>query len=136
GYEMKQIEDIPVTSRELPQRDIVDYTEASRYIDTIPDLNLQQLLRAKMEDELSLLTQRQLPQSRAKEYTIAKVRATELGYSVKEIGTGSALGKFIANNVAIGYEQRVGKYTVKHYEVNDTLDTAIKTYFSMKRMLA
>ena len=32
--------------------------------------------------------------------------------------------------------ERVGKYEVKHYQVNDALDTAIKTYFGMKHSLA
>ncbi|MGL6342721.1 MAG: KilA-N domain-containing protein [Waterburya sp.] len=100
------------------------------------DKNIKQLIRDKLEDELSISNLRSLMPQKPKEYTIAKVRATELGYSIKEIGNGSALGKFVARNVSIAYEQRIGKYSVKHYEVNDSLDTAIKTYFGMKQMIA
>ncbi|MGL5077528.1 MAG: hypothetical protein ACRDBG_17110 [Waterburya sp.] len=139
GYEVKSSAIVEDTKpgNALPKRDVVEYFEVIKGLPSIEDLNLRQLLRALAEDELTMLTQKQLPSTQPmKQYTIAKVRATELGYSVKEIGNGSALGKFLANNVPVAYEQRVGKYNVKHYEVNDTLDTAIKTYFGMKRMLA
>ena len=35
----------------------------------------------------------------------------------------------------VNSDERVGKYNVKHYEVNDQLDTAIKTYFGLKHAL-
>lgn len=60
----------------------------------------------------------------------------ELAYSTADIGNGSALGKFVAKAIAPAFIERVGKYEVKHYQVNDALDTAIKTYFGMKHSLA
>jgi hypothetical protein len=63
------------------------------------------------------------------------VRARELGYTNKEIGNGSALGKFVAKSVPIAFIERIGNYQVKHYEVNDLLDTAIKTFFGLRHAL-
>jgi phage anti-repressor protein len=105
--------------------------EALKFLGFENDLNLKQLIRDKMEDELSTSLGKSKALVKAPEYTIVKVRATELGYSTGDIGNGSALGKFVAKLVPVSYEQRVGKYSVKHYLVSDQLDTAIKSYFGM-----
>ena len=123
-----------------PKRDSVDFTEVHKYLSTINDLSIADLLRDKLEEDLYFSLGRQNPKAIAaakpKEYTIGKVRARELGYSDKQIGNGSALGRFLAKNVPVAYIQRVGKYDVKHYEGADTLDTAIKSYFGMKALVA
>jgi hypothetical protein len=55
-----------------------------------------------------------------------------LGYSVAQIGNGSALGKYLARHVDVAFAEEVGKYLVNHYLVNDRLDTAIHNYFGSK----
>jgi len=119
----------------LPQRDAVAYIEAAKTVETVTNLTLRELLRDELIDELSVKRGIKQLAAAPKEYTIAKVRARELGYSTAEIGNGSALGRFVAKLVPIAFEERVGKYNVKHYEVNDQLDTAIKSYFGMKHAL-
>jgi hypothetical protein len=122
-----------------PVRQLAAPTTAKEYFELLVnlgfegDLNMKQLIRDKAEDELSTSLGKALPSAKQPEYTIGKVRATELGYSIKEIGNGSALGKYLAKNVPIAYEQRVGKYAVNHYLVGDVLDTAIRTYFGTRR---
>ncbi|NEO88435.1 MAG: hypothetical protein F6J87_30040 [Spirulina sp. SIO3F2] len=63
-------------------------------------------------------TKKALPPSehRKKEYTIVKVRARELGYSVAQIDSGSALGIYVARKVNHAFFKRVGDFKVKHYE--------------------
>lgn len=119
-----------------PVRDVIEYVEAHKYIAGISDLSIRDLLRDQLEDELSTRRGKAIASAKPIEYTIGKVRATELGYTLQQIGNGSALGKFLAKNVPIAYAQRVGKYEVNHYEVNDVLDTAIHSYFGMKASLA
>ena len=70
-----------------------------------------------------------MPSEPKQEITIAKVRAKELGYSEKQIGSGSALGTFVGKKVKHLFKERIGVYDVKHYEVNDELDSAIHAYF-------
>ena len=136
GYQVSSSAVVPEPPKSLPQRSVIDYVEANKHIETVNNKTLQQLLRDELIDELSVKRgQRALPEP-IKQFTIAKVRAKELGYSSKEIGNGSALGKFIARNVPVAFVERVGRYDVKHYEVDDRLDTAIKTFFGMRRAIA
>lgn len=124
------------TQPRLPQRDAIAYIEAAKEVETINNLSLQQLLRDELIDELSAKRGQKQLAGDPVQYTIVKVRARELGYSTADIGNGSALGKFVAKAIAPAFIERVGKYEVKHYQVNDALDTAIKTYFGMKHSLA
>ena len=124
------------THPRLPQRDAIAYIEAAKEVETINNLSLQQLLRDELIDELSAKRGQKQLAGDPVQYTIVKVRARELGYSTADIGNGSALGKFVAKAIAPAFIERVGKYEVKHYQVNDVLDTAIKTYFGMKHSLA
>lgn len=124
------------THPRLPQRDAIAYIEAAKEVETINNLSLQQLLRDELIDELSAKRGQKQLAGDPVQYTIVKVRARELGYSTADIGNGSALGKFVAKAIAPAFIERVGKYEVKHYQVNDALDTAIKTYFGMKHSLA
>lgn len=119
----------------LPVRDATELSLTAERIETINNLTLRQLLRDELIDELSIKRGIKQLAPVKNEYTIVKVRAKELGYSLIDIGNGSALGKFVAKLVPIAFDERVGKYSVKHYLVNDQLDTAIKSYFGMKHAL-
>jgi len=130
GYALPKVQ-----MQQLPQRDAIAYIEAATNVEMVNNLTLQELLRNELIDELSVKRGIRQLGAASKEYTIVKVRAHELGYSTEEVGNGSALGRFVAKLVPIAFEERVGKYTVKHYEVNDELDTAIKTYFGMKHAM-
>ena len=134
----KQIikESHPQSTYQLPQRDAIAYIEAAKEVETINNLTLQQLLRDELVDELSVKRGQKRLAGAPTQYTIVKVRARELGYSTADIGNGSALGKFVAKIVQPAFIERVGKYEVKHYQINDVLDTAIKTYFGMKHSLS
>ena len=96
----------------------------------------EEVLPSIRKDELSAKRGQKQLAGDPVQYTIVKVRARELRYSTADIGNGSALGKFVAKAIAPAFIERVGKYEVKHYQVNDVLDTAIKTYFGMKHSLA
>ena len=134
------VEPEPTPVKELPQTRAVEYMALMQWLGFEDDMTMKQLIRDKAEEELYQATGRvkptALPEPKHKEFTIVKVRARELGYSDKEIGDGSMLGKFVVKHIKPAYEQRVGKYSVKHYEVNDELDTCIKTYFGLKRAIA
>jgi prophage antirepressor-like protein len=127
----------PEPVRQLPPvRDAVEYIAASEKLEKVNNLTLRELLRDELIDELSVKRGIKQLAAAPKEYTTVKVRARELGYSTTEIGNGTALGKFVSKLVLTAFSERVGKYAVKHYEVNDQLDTAIKSYFGMKRAMA
>jgi hypothetical protein len=126
----------PEPIRQLPQRDATELSLTAVRIETVNNMTLRQLLRDELIDELSVKRGIKQLAAAPKEYTTVKVRARELGYSTTEIGNGTALGKFVSKLVPTAFSERVGKYAVKHYEVNDQLDTAIKSYFGMKRAMA
>jgi hypothetical protein len=122
--------------RQLPVHTAVEYSNASQYIDQVNNKTLQELLRNQLIDELSVLQGQSNALAAAKpSYTIAKVRARELGYTTIEIGHGGDLGKWLVKSVPVSFRERVGKYEVNHFEVNSQLDTAIHTFFSLKKTL-
>ncbi len=117
----------------LPQRDTIDYVQAAAIIPSL-QVNglLKQLLEDSLTDDLELMRNQKALTSGSKEkrqFTIAKVRAKELGYSVDRIGSGSQLGRFIAQQLKPAMTERVGKYMVNHYEVTPQLDEIIHAYF-------
>jgi hypothetical protein len=67
----------------------------------------------------------------ATQQVIVTVRAHELGYSAKEIGSGSALGRFVKQQGCLPTGQtKHGKYDVNVYDLTPDLDQAICLYFS------
>jgi hypothetical protein len=131
GYEVTSTAVSKPEPRRLPPvRDAAEYLDVIKALPTITDLNLQSLLRDMVEDEMSLIRgKKALTHAKANEYTIVKVRATELGYSLRDIGGGSSLGSYVAKRVDSAYSRRVGDFQVKHYLVTDELDDAIHSYF-------
>jgi prophage antirepressor-like protein len=115
----------------LPPRDTIDYVEAAATLESMPDSTLKALLRDSMVDELCLRRSGNLALSATpqKQYTIVKVRAKQLGYSLKEIGNGATLGRYIHQRIPVAYQEMVGRYPVYHYEITPELDTAIHTFF-------
>jgi KilA-N domain len=118
--------------RELPQRDAIDYINASATLATLPDSRLKRLLDARLVAELSIdiVNQQQIaPVEEVKNYTTATVRAAQLGYSAKQIGNGSSLGTFVHQEIDSPFKDWQGQFKVYHYEVSDSLDTRIHAYF-------
>jgi hypothetical protein len=131
GYEVTSTAVSKPEPRRLPPvRDAVEYLDALERLPNVTDLNLQSLLRDMLEDEMSLIRgKKALTPAKANEFTIVKVRATELGYSLRDISGGSSLGSYVAKRVDSAYSRRVGDFQVKHYLVTDELDDAIHSYF-------
>lgn len=117
--------------RQLPQRDMVEYIDAAEKLRNLPDGILKALLADGLADEIALKRNNALPPAK-KDYTIVKVRARMLGYSEKEIGDGSRLGRFIHQQIEPAFQEMIGRYPVYHYEVTPELDTAIHTYFGAR----
>jgi KilA-N domain len=118
--------------RQLPQRDAIEYIQASATLSALPDSRLKRLLDARLVAELSIdiVNQKQLAaQEEVKNYTTATVRAAQLGYSAKQIGNGSSLGKFVKAAIDPDFDDWQGQYKVNHYEVCEILDTRIHAYF-------
>jgi hypothetical protein len=90
---------------------------------------LKQLLEDSLTDDLELMRNHKALPGAKRQFTIAKVRAKELGYSVDRIGNGSQLGRFIAQQLKPAMTERVGKFMVNHYEVTPQLDEIIHAYF-------
>jgi len=93
---------------------------------------LKLLLRDSLVDELELRRNQKALPAPKKQYTIVKVRAKELGYTLAQIGNGAGLGRFIRQRIDPVTHDRVGLHKVYHYEVNDALDDAIHEYFHSK----
>ncbi|MGL5078495.1 MAG: hypothetical protein ACRDBG_22075 [Waterburya sp.] len=123
GYQMTKVEE--TKPRELPTYTVQENIDYAVKLETLPKGYIQELLRDMLVAELS---QKKL-QAAKPEYTTVKVRAKELGFSVAQIGTGSQLGKWVKSHLEPAFVERVGKYEVKHYEVNGRLDDVIDSYF-------
>lgn len=123
----KVVPEIPA----IAPRDTVEYIEAAAKLECFQESTLKQLLQDCLVDELELRrNQKALPGGvEKKRYTIVKVRAKQLGYTTKDIGGGSALGRFVHARIKPAYQEMVGRYPVYHYEINSELDTAIHTFF-------
>ena len=117
-------------TRQLPQRDTIDYIEAAKAIPTLAvNPLLKQLLEDSLTDELELMRNRKLLGDGKAEYTIAKERAKELGYTLKQIGSGSALGIHVAKHLKPDCKKRIGEWEVNHYRITSQLDEVIHAYF-------
>lgn len=125
---------VPEKPQALPQRDIVEYVQAAKSLESLPDSILKTLLKDAFVDEMELqrTNTRALPPGDRKQYTIAKVRAKQLGYSDTDIKNGTGLGRFVHSQVKPEFQEMVGRYPVYHYEITPELDTAIHTYFGAK----
>jgi hypothetical protein len=116
----------PTPQRQLaPQRDIIDYINAAQSIGLTHDPIIKSLLSQRMAEELGGKKQAET------ELVVLTVRAGQLGFSQKDIGTGSALGKFVLKQglEPTGKSQH-GKYSVNVYDLTEELDAAICCYFS------
>jgi phage regulator Rha-like protein len=125
------------TPQSLPTRDAAENLKTANDIENLNNKILQQLLRNQLISELSVAQgQNKLPSGEpVKQYTICVVRAAELGYSIKHIGNGSALGAFVVKRVTPAYSERVGQWDVNHYEITGAFDNAIKAYFEGRKGL-
>jgi hypothetical protein len=117
----------------LPTRDSIDYINAADTLAKLPDSRLTRLLSQMFVSEVALLgaNQRQIAPTveETKQYTTATVRAAQLGYSAKQIGNGTSLGKFIKAEIEPDFMDWQGQYKVNHFEVCDRLDNRIRAYF-------
>jgi phage regulator Rha-like protein len=127
---------VPEDRQIAPRRDSVDFIEAADKLSRLRvNEQLKRLLEDALVDDLSLAKTSQglLPPSAAEAqdgYTMVKVRARELGYSLKDIGSGASLGKFVAKRIKKTFRFRVGDYMVNHYQVCEELDAVIHEYFA------
>ena len=65
----------------------------------------------------------------AKHYTTVMIRASQLGYSAKQIDGGASLGKYVKQTIQPDHKDWQGQYQVWQYEVNDQLDARIHSFF-------
>lgn len=121
-------EPAPAPQRTLPQRDMVEYIDAAEKLKNLPDGILKSLLADGLTNEIALKRNNALPSAK-KDYTIVKVRAKMLGYTDKEIGDGSKLGRFVHQRIEPAFQEMIGRYPVYHYELTPELDTTIHTFF-------
>ena len=118
--------------RTLPEYSAIDYANAATQVESLKDGLLKQLIKDSLIDELSLNQNlKYLPVAeKPKQYTIVKVRAKMLGYTPKQIGNGSSLGRFVKSKIEPSWQEMIGKYPVYHYQITQQLDDAIHTYFT------
>lgn len=114
-----------------PARDVVEYIAAAKTLETLKvNPQLKQLLEDGLVDEMALMrTNATVIAPATKEYTIVKVRATELGFTHKEIENGSSLGRYVAKRLNYAFKKRIGDFEVMHYLISDELDSIIREYF-------
>ncbi len=129
-----QAEIVDAQLKQLPVRDSVDYIQAAETLTKLPDNRLTRLLNQMLVSELSLISvnQKQLSpvEEQPKQYTTATVRASQLGYTAKQIGNGASLGKFVKQQIEPDFLDWQGQYQVNHYEVCEKFDQAIHNYFN------
>jgi hypothetical protein len=114
--------------RQLPPvRDTIEYLQAARDIEVFPDPIIRSLLNQRLMEELG---SKALPSTAIATQVILTVRAKELGFSDRQIGTGSQLGKFVSKVIAPTGKTQHGRYPVNVYDLTPELDESIKAFFS------
>lgn len=114
--------------RQLPPiRDTIEYAQATKDILAIPDPILRSLLNQRLMEELS--AGQPLLNAAVQTQVILTVRAKELGYTDKQIGNGSQLGKFVSRLTPPNGKTQHGKYPVNVYDLTPELDETIHAYF-------
>ena len=128
--EVAAIAPVEVT-RVIPQRDAVDFIQAAKDCQSLPNGLLKQLLNDMLIDQVSLEQNlKYLPVAeKPKQYTIVKVRAKSLGYTESQIGDGTQLGRFVKARLEPAFQEMIGRFPVYHYEINPDLDDAIHQFF-------
>jgi hypothetical protein len=111
-----------------PQRDLYDYMEIAKVMGLQESPILKSLFEQRMAEQLGGSG---LSSTDAPKQILLTVRASELGISSREIGTGSQLGKYIRSLgfAPVGKSQH-GKYPVNVYGCSIDLDKAILGFFS------
>lgn len=114
--------------RQLPPiRDTIEYTQVTKDISAISDPILRSLLTQRLMEELS--AGQPLLNGAAQTQVILTVRAKELGYADKQIGSGAQLGKFVSKILPPNGKTQHGKYPVNVYDLTPDLDATIHAYF-------
>jgi KilA-N domain len=107
-----------------PVRDVLDYLEAAKSIGIDQDPILKSLFSQRLAEQLGGVPNPDFPQP-----VVLTVRAGELGFSAKDIGDGSKLGKYVKRRIdPIGKSQH-GKYEVNVYDPGEELDATILEFF-------
>jgi hypothetical protein len=128
------VNEISPKVKALPVRDVIDYINAADVLAKLPDNRVTRLLNQRLVHELSLDSVNQKLLNPAtevqKQYTTATVRASQLGYTVKQYGNGTSLGKFVKAMIEPSFIDWQGQYKVNHFEVNEALDARIHLFFA------
>jgi hypothetical protein len=133
-------EEPPKPERQLPPvRDIIDYANASKTINSLPDSHTKRLLDKMLTKTLAVQETNdylalKATEEKPKQYTTAPVRAKDLGYSVEQIKDGGSLGKFVKKLVKPEFQDYSGQFLTWHYEINDAFDAAIHAYFNRQTL--
>lgn len=123
----KKLNEKEEPKRQLPPvRDAVDYMEAAKGLPSIENPMLRSILEQRLMEEAGHFL---LLREEKKQMCILTVRAKELGYKESQIGTGSSLGKYVAQYLSPEGKQQHGRYKVNTYLVSDRLDECIHSYF-------
>jgi hypothetical protein len=126
-FEMVSNQPIQPQRQLAPQRDLIDYIEAFKLAGVLDDPHLKALIVQRGAEQLG---GKALAES---QQVIVTVRANELGYSQKDISSGSALGTFVKNQGCnpIGKTYH-GNYRVNTYYLTPELDNAIRLFFRQR----
>jgi phage regulator Rha-like protein len=124
----------PTQLRLKPVRDMVEYVDAATKLESLKvNPQLKRLLEDGLIDEMALMrTNSKAIASADKEYTIVKVRANELGYSHKQVESGSSLGRYVSKRLKHEFKKRIGDFEVMHYQITPELDEIINQYFASR----
>jgi hypothetical protein len=87
---------------------------------------IKSLVSQRVAEELG---GKSLPSQSIPTQVILTVRAAELGYDQKSIGSGSQLGKFVSRLIEPVGKTQHGKYPVNVYELTPDLDDCIHAFF-------
>jgi DNA-binding HxlR family transcriptional regulator len=92
---------------------------------------IKSLVTQRLAEELG---SKALPSEAITTQVILTVRASELGYDQRAIGSGSQLGKFVSRIIQPVGKTQHGKYPVNVYELTPELDDCIHAFSVIKTM--
>jgi anti-repressor protein len=123
----KKLKDVQATPK-LKTHTAIEYVQASKDLPSIQNPMLRSLLEQRLMEEVSTLN---VPlQLGGERMVILTQYAKELGYTDKQIGTGSALGAHVARMVASEGKQQHGRYLVNTYRTTPALTSAVHSFFA------
>ena len=128
--QLREVASRPEPQPQLKKHTAVEYVQASKDLPQIENPMLRSILEQRLMEEVG---QKALPESTDENReVILTTLAKDLGYTEKQIGTGSELGRFVSKRIESEGKQYHGRYKVNVYKLTPELKEAVHAFLAFK----